>query len=71
MTQCNSVNVKLSNSELNKSKSATKNVTEVTLRLPSNMIGNSNDEINFLHKLLLTNIRQIFVKLLWNKFMRK
>ena len=50
ITECNSVNVKLSNSELNKLKPATKNVTEVTLRLPSNMIGNSNDEINFLHK---------------------
>ena len=69
MTQCNSVNVKLSNSQLNKSKSATKNVTEVTLRLPSKMIGNSNDEINFLHKILLINICGIFVKLLWNKFM--
>ena len=69
MTQCNSVNVKLSNSQLNKSKSATKNVTEVTLRLPSKVIDNSNDEINFLHKILLINICGIFVKLLWNKFM--
>ena len=30
----------------------------MTLRLSSNMIGNSDDETNFLHKLLLTN-RQI------------
>ena len=35
MTQCNSENVKLSNSQLNKLK----NQTGVTLRLTSNMIG--------------------------------
>ena len=45
MTQYNSLNVKLSNSELNKLKSAIKNETEIVLRVPSNMIGNSNDEI--------------------------
>ena len=38
MTQCNSLNVKLSNSQLNKLKSATKNETEGVLRLSSNMI---------------------------------
>ena len=53
MTQCNSLNVKLSNSQLNKLKSAIKNETEVVLRLSSNMVG--DDETNFLHKLLLTN----------------
>ena len=58
MTQYNSLNVKLSNSQLNKLKSAIKNETDVILRLSSNMIGNSNDETNFLHKLLLTN-RQV------------
>ena len=58
MTQYNSLNVKLSNSQLNKLKSAIKNETGVVLRLPSNMIGNSDDEINFPHKLLSTN-RQI------------
>ena len=52
------MNVKLSNLQLNKLKSAIKNETEPTLRLSSNMIGNPNDEINFLHKILLTN-RQI------------
>ena len=36
-------------------KSAIKNGTEVTLNLSSNIIGNSNDEYNFPHKLLLTN----------------
>ena len=39
MTQCNSLNVKLSNSQLNKLKSAIKNETEVVLRLSSIMIG--------------------------------
>ena len=58
MTQCNSLNVKLSNSQLNKLKSAIKNESEVVLRLSSNMIGNSDDETNFPHKLLLTN-RQV------------
>ena len=48
MTQYNSLNVKLSNSQLNKLKSAIKNETEVVLRLSSNMIGNSDDGTNFL-----------------------
>ena len=52
MTQYNSLNVKLSNSQLNKLKSAIKNETEVVLRLSSNMIG--NNETNFPHKFLLT-----------------
>ena len=55
MTQYNTLNVKLSNSQLNKLKSAIKNGTEVTLNLSSNLIGNSNDETNFPHKLLLTD----------------
>ena len=55
MTQYNSLNVNLSNSQLNKLKSAIKNETDVVLRLSSNMIGNSDDEANFPHKLLLTN----------------
>ena len=56
MAQCNSLNVKLSNSQLNKFKSAIKNETEIVLRLSSNMIG--DDETNFPHKVLLT-IRQV------------
>ena len=55
MTQYNSLNIKLSNSQLNKLKSGTKNETEVVLRLSSNIIGDSNDETNFPHKLLLTD----------------
>ena len=53
MTQYNSLNVKLLNSLLNKLKSATKNETQVVLRLSSNMIG--DNENNFPHELLLTN----------------
>ena len=43
MTQYNSLNIKLSNSQLNKLQSARKNETDVILRLSSNMIGNSDD----------------------------
>ena len=39
MTQYDSVNVNLSNSWLNKLKSAIKNQSELVLRLSSNMIG--------------------------------
>ena len=56
MTQYNSLNVMLSNSQLNKLNSAIKNESEVVLRLSSNMIG--NNETNFPHKLLLTD-RQV------------
>ena len=55
MNQYNTLNVKLSTSQLNKLKSVITNGTEVTLNLSSNLIENSNGEINFLHKLLLTN----------------
>ena len=58
MTQYNSLNVKLSNSQLNKLKSSIKNENDVVLRISSNMVGNSNDNTNFPHELLLTN-RQI------------
>ena len=55
MTQYNSLNVKLSNSQLNKLKLSIKNETDVVLRISSNMVSNSNDNTNFPHKLLLTN----------------
>ena len=58
MAQYNSANVKLSNSQLNKLKSAIKNATEVTLKLSSNVISDSNEQTNFPDKLLLTD-RQI------------
>ena len=41
MTQYHSLNVKLSNSQRIKFKSAIKNKTEVVLRLSSNMIGDN------------------------------
>ena len=56
MRQYNSLNVKLSNSQLNKLKSAIKNETGVVLRLSSNIIG--DNQTNFPHKLLLTD-RQV------------
>ena len=61
MAQYNSLNVKLSNSQLNWLKFAIKNETEVVLRLSSNMVGDSDDKINFPHQLLLTN-RQVSKK---------
>ena len=67
MTQYSSLNVKLSYSQLNKLKSSMKNETDVVLRISSNMVGNSNDNINFPHELLLNNsqvvnIRKAFAK---------
>ena len=50
--------MKLSNSQLNKLRSAIKDENGVSLGLSSNMIGNSDDETKFPHKLLLTN-RQV------------
>ena len=58
MTQYKRLNVKLSNSQLNKLKSAIKNETEVVIRLFPSMIGDSNDKTNFPHELLLTD-RQV------------
>ena len=67
MTQYNSLNVKLSNSQLNKLKSSIKTETDVVLRLSSNMVGNSGNNTNFPHELLLTtrqvaNLRKAFAK---------
>ena len=47
MTQYNSLNVEMLNSQLNKLKCAIKNESEVVLRLSSTMIG--DDETNFPH----------------------
>ena len=55
MNQYNSLNVKLSNSQLIKLNSAMKNSFEATLNRSSNVIGSSNDDINFPQKLLSTN----------------
>ena len=67
MTQYNSLNVKLSNLQLNKLKSSIKNENDGILRISSNMVSNSNDNTNFPHELLLTNrqvanIRKAFAK---------
>ena len=67
MTQYNSLNVKLSNSELNRLKLSIKNEIDVVLRISSNMVTNSNDDTNFPHDLLLNNrqvanIRKAFAK---------
>ena len=53
MTQYNSLNVELLNSQLSQFNSAIKNENEVVIRLSSNMI--CDNETNFPHKLLLTN----------------
>ena len=61
MTKNNSLNLKPSNSQYDKIKSAIKNESEVVLRLPSNVIG--NDETNFPDKLTnrqVTNLRKAF-----------
>ena len=57
ITQYNTLNRKLFNSQHNILNSVIKNRSEVTLNLSSNMISSSNDETNFPHKLLLTNIQ--------------
>ena len=54
MTQCNRLNTKLSNLQLNKLKAAIKNKNDVVIRLSPNMI----DKGNFPHELLLTD-RQV------------
>ena len=53
MTQYNSLNARVSNSQLNKLKSAIKNETRVVLRLSLSMVG--DDKTNFPHKISLTN----------------
>ena len=55
MTQQNSLNVKLSNRQLNKLKTGILNGTNATLNLSSNVIGDSNHETNFQSKFLLIN----------------
>ena len=66
MTQYNILNVKLPNSQLNKLKLGIKTGTEITQKILANVVGDSNDENNFLHKFLfLTNTQvQGSVKLL-------
>ena len=62
MAQYNILNVKFSNLQINKLKLGIKNGTEVTLKVSSNVVGDSNDENNFSHKLLLIHKFCGFVK---------
>ena len=55
MSKYNTLNVMLSNSQINKLKSGIKNGTVIILKISSNGAADSNDENNFPHKLLLTN----------------
>ena len=71
MTQYSSLNVKLSNSQLNNLKSVTEDEAKVVLRLSSNVIGDSDDKINLSHNLLITdrqvaNLRKAFANNLSN-----
>ena len=47
MAQYNNLDIKLSNSRLNKLRSGIKSGTAVTLNVSSNVVGNSYDETNF------------------------
>ena len=51
MTQYITLNVKLSNFQLNGLESEINNGTEATLTISSNVVGISNDDTNFPHKL--------------------
>ena len=55
MTQYNTLKVKMFTLQLNKIKSGIKSGTEVTVKISSNVVGDSNDENNFMQKLLSTN----------------
>ena len=66
MTQHNALNLILCNPQLNKLKLGTKNGTEVTLKILSNIVDDCNDENKFPHTLLVTNtqvskLRKAFV----------
>ena len=59
----------MSSSQLIKLKSGINNSTEVTLKLSLIVVGNSNDENNLPHKLLLTNTQVLkFCKAFKNGF---
>ena len=59
MTQYNFLNVKLSNSHFNNLKSRLKNGTHVTLKLSLKIVGDSKNDTNFPHKLLLTDTKNL------------
>ena len=59
----------MSNSQLNKSKSGIKNGTEVTMKLSTNVVYNSNYENNYMHKFLtntqVLRLREAFSNSSW------
>ena len=55
MAHYNTVNLKLANYQIKKLKSGIKHGTEITLKISSNVVDDSNDKNNFPRKLLLTN----------------
>ena len=59
MTHYNTLNVKLSNLQLNKLKSEIKHGTEVILKLSQNVLGDSDDENDFSHQ--VPRLRKAFV----------
>ena len=62
MAQYNILNVQFSNLQINKLKLGIKNGTEVILKVSSNVVGDSNDENNFSHKLLLSNTQILRIR---------
>ena len=65
MTQYNTLNVKLSNQQLNKLQLGINNGAEINLKVSSNVVSDSDEKNNFPHKLLLTNTQ---VSRLWKAF---
>ena len=55
MAHYNTVNLKLANYQIKKLKFGIKNGTEITLKISSNVVDDSNDKNNFPRQLLLTN----------------
>ena len=53
------LNVNVPNLQINKLKLGKNNGTELTLKISSSTVGDSNDENNYQHKLLLINT-QVF-----------
>ena len=54
------LNIKLPSLQVNKLKCGIRNNTELNLNLSSNVIGDSNDQVSFLHKLILSD-RQVLM----------
>ena len=69
MTQYNSLNVKVSNSPVNKLKSRIKNGTEITLNLSSNMVAGSYPSSftngHFWTKIEFSNVVNCVLRVSW------